>query len=288
MVIDNQTQQTIACLDGSQVSRAVCDAAAWSAQRLETPLLLLNAIERDPYGAADLTGQLGFGARTELLQALADADATRSRVALAHGRAVLSEAEAYAEASFAGQVTTLQRHSPLLDALTELSYVTRLVVMGRQGDAHRDTEDRLGVHVEHVARGLKQPLLIIRDGFSPPDQVMLAYDGSPTAEQAAERMMESPLLTGLTIHVVMIGKITSQYERIVNACVNRFQDAGFNARGANSVGEIAAAICTYQSAHSIGLTVMGAYGHSRVRHWLLGSHTSELLRVSTTPVLLLR
>lgn len=288
MGTNHHSQQTIACLDGSQVSRAVCDAASWCAHRLETPLLLLNAIERDPYGAADLTGQLGFGARTELLQALADADATRSRVALAHGRAVLSEAQRYAEVSFDGQVTTLQRHSPLLDALTELSDATRLVVMGRQGDAHPGVEGRLGVHVEHVARGLKQPLLMIRDNFRVPEHVMLAYDGSPTAEQAAQRMIGSPLFTGLAIHVVMVGEQTSERERVVQTCVNRFEDAGFDVRGAQVEGEVAAAICAYQTAHAIGLTVMGAYGHSRVRHWLLGSHTSELLRVSTTPVLLLR
>ncbi len=33
---------------------------------------------------------------------------------------------------------------------------------------------------------------------------------------------------------------------------------------------------------------MGAYGHSRIRQFFVGSTTSSLLRTSTTPLLLLR
>jgi len=33
---------------------------------------------------------------------------------------------------------------------------------------------------------------------------------------------------------------------------------------------------------------MGAYGHSRIRHLMVGSTTTTLLRLSTVPVLILR
>ena len=41
-------------------------------------------------------------------------------------------------------------------------------------------------------------------------------------------------------------------------------------------------------AQAPALLVMGAYGHSRLRQWLLGSTTSTLLRLSDVPVLVLR
>ncbi len=36
------------------------------------------------------------------------------------------------------------------------------------------------------------------------------------------------------------------------------------------------------------LLVMGAYGHSRIRHLIVGSTTTTLLRLSEVPVLVLR
>ncbi|SDK80999.1 universal stress protein, partial [Billgrantia gudaonensis] len=44
----------------------------------------------------------------------------------------------------------------------------------------------------------------------------------------------------------------------------------------------------YQAEHDIDLLVMGAYGHSRIRHLLVGSTTTAMLRQAERSVLLLR
>ena len=44
----------------------------------------------------------------------------------------------------------------------------------------------------------------------------------------------------------------------------------------------------YVDDHSIHLLVMGAYGHSRIRHLVIGSTTAQMLRASDIPVLLYR
>jgi len=38
----------------------------------------------------------------------------------------------------------------------------------------------------------------------------------------------------------------------------------------------------------IGLLVMGAYGHSRIRNLVIGSTTTEMLRICPVPVMLFR
>ncbi|MCY1544084.1 Universal stress protein family protein [compost metagenome] len=53
-------------------------------------------------------------------------------------------------------------------------------------------------------------------------------------------------------------------------------------------GEVEPALHTYQTEQGIELLVMGAYGHSRIRQFLVGSTTSQLLRSSTGPLLILR
>ena len=42
------------------------------------------------------------------------------------------------------------------------------------------------------------------------------------------------------------------------------------------------------SARGIGLLVMGAYGHSRIRNLVIGSTTTEMLRICPVPVMLFR
>jgi len=41
----NNTNEVVACIDGSRYSEAVCDYAAWLSKGLEVPLTLLHNIE---------------------------------------------------------------------------------------------------------------------------------------------------------------------------------------------------------------------------------------------------
>ncbi len=44
----------------------------------------------------------------------------------------------------------------------------------------------------------------------------------------------------------------------------------------------------YQGQKGIDMTVMGAFGHTRIHDWLLGSFTVKMLTNSRKPLLLLR
>jgi nucleotide-binding universal stress UspA family protein len=47
-------------------------------------------------------------------------------------------------------------------------------------------------------------------------------------------------------------------------------------------------IARYEWEKEISLLLMGAYGHSRIRHLVIGSTTAQMLRSSDIPVLLFR
>ncbi|MAT64134.1 MAG: hypothetical protein CMN57_00620 [Gammaproteobacteria bacterium] len=53
-------------------------------------------------------------------------------------------------------------------------------------------------------------------------------------------------------------------------------------------GEVERVLCDYRSANDIDLLVMGAYGHSVIRRFLVGSTTTSVMRNASVPVLLLR
>ncbi|MCT7961041.1 universal stress protein [Laspinema sp. D1] len=48
------------------------------------------------------------------------------------------------------------------------------------------------------------------------------------------------------------------------------------------------AIASYITEQNISLLLMGAYGHSRIHHLVIGSTTAQMLRSSNIPVLLFR
>ena len=64
--------------------------------------------------------------------------------------------------------------------------------------------------------------------------------------------------------------------------------SGFVVHAEIRQGEVEMALHAYQAEHAIVLLVMGAYGHSRIRQFLVGSTTTTMLRTATMPVLLLR
>jgi len=117
---------------------------------------------------------------------------------------------------------------------------------------------------------------------------MLAFDGSKTTRKGVEMLAKSPLFEGVPVHVVIVGAETGDNRSQLDWALKTLRDAGHEAEGAIRAGEVEATLHTYQKEHAIDLLVMGAYGHSRIRHLLVGSTTSEMLRKSRIPVLLLR
>ncbi|TZG30754.1 universal stress protein, partial [Halomonas eurihalina] len=63
------TDHVLAAIDGSTYSESACDYAAWASQALEAPLTFLHVVDNHPQTAeADLSGNIGLGAREHLLE----------------------------------------------------------------------------------------------------------------------------------------------------------------------------------------------------------------------------
>ena len=53
-------------------------------------------------------------------------------------------------------------------------------------------------------------------------------------------------------------------------------------------GDIADNILDYQAQHQIQLIVLGAFSHSKIRQFFLGSVTTKIFRSATVPLLVLK
>ena len=279
----------MACIDGSTYAPAVCDAAAWAALRLEAPLTFLHVLNkvRDTSGD-DLSGSIGFGAQESLLEELAALDEKRGKLAQQRGRQMLSAARERARAAGVAEPEGRQRHGDLVQTLTELEEGIRLLVLGRRGEAADVASEHLGSHLERVVRSLHRPILVTPAEFSAPKSVMIAFDGSATTEKGVNMVAGSPLFRGLPCHLVVVGPDGAETRAKLAWARGTLEQAGFEAPGVMLTGEVEKSLRRYRQDHGIDLVIMGAYGHSRIRHLLIGSTTTEMMRRSTVPLLLLR
>jgi nucleotide-binding universal stress UspA family protein len=142
--------------------------------------------------------------------------------------------------------------------------------------------------MENVVRSLTRPILVTPLTFKQPESLMVAFDASPTASKALDLIASSPLFRHMPVHLVMVGADTNDAWEQLKRAKETLVRAGFNVTIAIKPGDVEDTLHAYLAEHAIDLIVMGAYGHSRIREFLVGSTTTNMLRTTETPVLLLR
>lgn len=287
--------RVLAAIDRSIYTESVARHAAWAAEQLGAPLEFLHVLDRHPETtpAADYSGNLALGEQEQLLHELASLDERRSRIAQEQGRLLLQEARQLAQEFRAGEVEVRQRHGGLVDTLTELESDVRLFVLGKRGehagvDGSPVAKGHLGGNLERAVRAVHRPLLVVSRAFKPIESVLIAYDGSATTRKGVEMVAASPLFRGLQVHLLMVGSQGEQAASHLRWAQDTLSEAGFAVQAALLAGEPEDVIAGYVRDHGVGVLVMGAYGHSRIRRLIVGSTTTAVLRECQVPVLLLR
>ena len=139
-----------------------------------------------------------------------------------------------------------------------------------------------------MVRAVHKPILVIPTPFEQPTSFLIAFDGSPTAKVCVERIVASPLLVGLKTHLVYVGEPKQQIQAEIDWAKAQLENAGFSVEVQVLEGEVEKAIINYADKHQISIIVVGAYGHSKIRQFFIGSSTTKLISASTKPILLLR
>ncbi|MCW8904199.1 universal stress protein [Sedimenticola sp.] len=278
--------QVIACIDGTNISPAVCDYAVWASLRFNAPLEFLHVLDKSEYPTeSNLSGNIGLGSRETLLDELATLDEQRGKLALEQGKLMLDAARQRAIAQGIENPGSRQRHGSLVETLIEMEADIRLLVLGKHED---HLSQHIGSRLENVVRTLHRPILITTASFKVPERVMLAFDGSPTTRKGVEMVASSPLFRGLPCHLVMVGVESDTAREQLAWATSTLEDAGFKTEARIIDGEVERVLCDYRSDHAIDLLIMGAYGHSVIRRFLVGSTTTSVIRNASVPVLLLR
>ncbi len=122
--------------------------------------------------------------------------------------------------------------------------------------------------------------------FLPIERVMVGWNGS---RESARAVFDSiPLLKGAgDVLIAFVGPESEQNSGKSDRLVRILSRHGIKARSVelDSLGEAGQVLLERAETREVGLLVMGAYGHARLREFILGGATRSVLKGMRIPVL---
>jgi nucleotide-binding universal stress UspA family protein len=278
----------LALIDGSVYTHSVCDHAAWAARQYGGDIELLHVLNTRRTSAfpADLSGAIGLGARSTLLDELAAHDARAAELAKERGRTILDAAQQRLEAQGIGNVSLALRTGEIADSLVKRA--GDLIVMGKRGEGADFEKLHLGSNLERVVRSVHKPVLIASRAFKPISHAVFAFDDGVSARKALDNLVQTPMTDRPRITVLSVTDPSSDLAKAGIAAAARLTEAGYDASAKAQSGHAEKIITEETELDGADLLIMGAYGHSRIRNLIIGSTTTSLIRSCPIPLLLFR
>ncbi|XBQ17171.1 MAG: universal stress protein [Oceanicaulis sp.] len=278
-----------AFIDQSSYAASVIEHAAWASAATGYGLDLVHAVNhrRGP-APVDLTGAIGLGARSTLMESLTKHDEAAARLAREAGQALLDEAVARAREKGGVDVKARLRTGDLLSAVEDTEPGSRLLVLGKRGEHANFAAGHLGSNLERVARAASRPILVANREFARPQHAVIAFDGGASAGKAVSHLAKGKLLRGAKITLLNAGSREDGLAAEMDAAAAILTEAGHTVDTAFRPGSPESVITDFVGEVGADLLVMGAYGHSRIRTLLIGSTTTAMMRACRIPVMLFR
>lgn len=284
-----EKQWVMACVDGSELSSGVVEYAAWIAEKVNSPLELVHAIEHSQLlEHTDHSGNLTPNMRENLAKTLAEDERAESKRLIEEGKQMLAKAKSSIENRAIKHIQTKQRHGTISEALTDLESEIRVLVLGLRGEDHTESQRGIGSHLEESIRALHRPIFIVSEAFKEPKSLMLAYNDTDAAQKALQMVCRSPLYVSMKIHLVHVTDNQAKGEQLLKEAQTSLQAAGLDYEAVLLNGDPQTQLLAYQDQHDIDITMMGAFSHGKLRNLFLGSFTLKMLEHNKKPILLMR
>jgi len=266
----------IALVDGSIYAKSVCDHAAWIATRTGAGVELLHVLghRRGAGQPNNLSGNIALGARSSLLKDLSDRD--------------VETAKAQLEAAGVQNVTTRLRIGDIVEEVAEYEADPDLILIGKRGEAADFATLDLGSNLERIVRSSHKPVVVAARAFTLVKRFLIAFDGGASSRKAVDHVAISPLFAGLACRLLTVGPDTPEIRDQLARATSTLEAAGHEVSSQIVQGPPDLLIASAVETDDIGLLVMGAYGHSRIRSLIIGSTTAEMIRLCKIPVVLFR
>lgn len=279
-------KRVIACIDSSPCVQALADAAAWIAQQTGRELVLLQVLDYYPasYHLGEISGVIGFESNAMLLKELAELEQKQSELALDYSNNLLQHISEQIQEKYGVHPTRIQEKGDFLEQSLALLHPDDIALIGRVGERSAEKNKALGTNVENFIRSANCTVMTVGENFKPPTRFIFAYEYSPTCVQMMKRIAQSDLLRQLQCHVLYVG----DHIEVLHEATTYLKSAGLDVVSVDRYGDVAQNILQYQEELGIQLIVLGAFSHSKLHQFFLGSITTSIFRKSKVPLLVAR
>ena len=279
-------KRVIACIDSSPCINALAEAAAWIAKQTGRELVLLQVLDYYPasYHLGEISGVIGFESNAMLLKELAELEQKQSELALSYSNNLLDHISKLILETHGLHTTHIQEKGDFLEQSFNLLHEDDIVVIGRVGEKAADRNNPWGSNVENFIGGANCTDMTVGDSFKPPTRFIFAYEYSPTCVKMMKRIAQSDLLRLLQCHLVYVG----DHPEILREPEQYLKDANLDVITEYRYGDVAENILEYQNEHGIQLIVLGAFSHSKIHQFFLGSIATTIFRNAKVPLLVAR
>lgn len=281
------------CTDGSQFSENSYHYGAWFAQQLNAAIKVLYVTDiraQKSVESTNLSGSIGLGSSEQLLKQLVELEHEKAKLNHQKAKLILQNAGKVLATLSVSNLEIIHKTGFLVDCLDEFAAQPDLIILGKRGETANFAAGHLGANTERILRSLQRPCLITPAQFRPIERVLFAYDGSMSGQKILQFLQNNPIVTELELHIITVSKKPDDPQAIarLEAAKQGVEKVGFKLIVQLLTGHPETVIAEYGAAHGINLLLMGAYGHSRIRHLVIGSTTVQVLRKSQIPVLVFR
>ena len=279
-------KRVIACIDSSPCINALAEAAAWIAKQTGRELVLLQVLDYYPasYHLGEISGVIGFESNAMLLKELAELEQKQSELALSYSNNLLDHISKLILETHGLHTTHIQEKGDFLEQSFNLLHEDDIVVIGRVGEKSAERNKLLCSNFENFIRGANCTVMTVGDSFKPPTRFIFAYEYSPTCVKMMKRIAQSDLLRLLQCHLVYVG----DHPEILREPEQYLKDANLDVITEYRYGDVAENILEYQNEHGIQLIVLGAFSHSKIHQFFLGSIATTIFRNAKVPLLVAR
>ena len=283
------------CSDGSAFAEGIYRYGAWFANQFQAQtqvLFVTDVRSQKVVSTGNFSGSIGLGASEQLLNELVNLEHERAKFNNQRARLILKNADQVLKAEGLSDVELINQTGFLVDCFHDFEAGADMVVLGKRGEAAEFASGHLGANIDRIVRSSTKPCLVTPQTFAPIERLLVAYDGSPTGKRILNFLVDNADgFKDIEIHLLTVAKSDSDTERseqLAKAKDKLQQSVGHTLIASLSTGDPEQVIANYVEQHQISLLVMGAYGHRRIRHLVIGSTTVQLLRSTKIPMLLFR
>ena len=273
------------CTDGSAFGDVASEYAIHLATRLKAQIIGLHVLDSRMLEGpmlSDISGMLGAEPFSAQLAQFRD-------IMEGKGESVLKTlAERAGRAGLDLEARVRMGHPARVILDEEVS--AELLVLGQKGEHADLIGDLLGSNVERIVRRSCKPCLVTPSEFVPITKILAAFDGSAISSKALHEGIE--LALALNVPLLILTARTHPADRTAEdiAELGMKLARAHNCVAARLVVEGRPSEQILEVAHQQGcnLIVVGAYGHSVIREWIIGSTTAHLIHTTDLPVMLVR